>query len=192
MAGEITIRPYRPEDEAGWLRCRVLAFLDTAYYDGVEREKPAYENQSIELVAETGGVIAGLIDVEIEPEPGTLGLPREERAAVIWNVAVHPDHRRRGIARRLLEAAMPDARAAGARALEAWTRDDPFVRHWYEEMGFEVKDAYLHVYLADGVTAEMPGMIPQETFAHYVGDDPDAVRAAHDRVYECVCFERPL
>ena len=42
-----TIRPYQPSDEAQWLRCRVLAFLDTAYYDNVCREKEHYSNPSI-------------------------------------------------------------------------------------------------------------------------------------------------
>ena len=31
------VRDYRPSDETGWLRCRVLAFLDTCYYDEYER-----------------------------------------------------------------------------------------------------------------------------------------------------------
>ena len=33
------IRSYEPEDEAGWLRCRVLAFLDSAFHDDVLYEK---------------------------------------------------------------------------------------------------------------------------------------------------------
>jgi len=28
-SAHVTVRPYRPSDETGWLRCRVLAFLDT-------------------------------------------------------------------------------------------------------------------------------------------------------------------
>lgn len=27
------IRRYEPRDEQGWVRCRVLAFLDNAYFD---------------------------------------------------------------------------------------------------------------------------------------------------------------
>ncbi|WP_250130156.1 hypothetical protein [Jeotgalicoccus sp. WY2] len=33
------IRNYEEKDEKGWVRCRVLSFLDTAYYDDVHREK---------------------------------------------------------------------------------------------------------------------------------------------------------
>lgn len=33
------IRKYQQEDESSWLRCRVLSFLDTAYYDIVIKKK---------------------------------------------------------------------------------------------------------------------------------------------------------
>ncbi len=48
---DIKIRAYNKEDEMDWVRCRVLSFLDTAYYDNVLREKEKYENPAIELVA---------------------------------------------------------------------------------------------------------------------------------------------
>lgn len=60
------IRDYQNDDEQGWLRCRVLAFLNTAYYDNVLNKKEVYKNPSIELVAEIDGKIVGLIDVEYE------------------------------------------------------------------------------------------------------------------------------
>jgi hypothetical protein len=50
----ITIGDYAPADEESWLRCRVLAFLHTAYYDDVLCAKPAYANPSIALVALIG------------------------------------------------------------------------------------------------------------------------------------------
>lgn len=43
----VLVREYRPDDERQWLRCRVLAFLDTAYYDNVLREKERYRNPSM-------------------------------------------------------------------------------------------------------------------------------------------------
>lgn len=45
------IREYGPEDELGWVRCRVLSFLNTAYFDNVLKEKEKYINPAIELVA---------------------------------------------------------------------------------------------------------------------------------------------
>ena len=45
------IRKYTEKDEQSWLRCRVLSFLNTAYFDNVLKEKETYENPAIELVA---------------------------------------------------------------------------------------------------------------------------------------------
>lgn len=50
----LEIRDYQKEDQTSWLRCRVLAFLDTAYYDVVAKEKEVYQYPSIELVAIEG------------------------------------------------------------------------------------------------------------------------------------------
>jgi hypothetical protein len=33
------LRAYTDADEQGWLRCRVLGFLDSAFYDDVRRER---------------------------------------------------------------------------------------------------------------------------------------------------------
>ena len=49
-----TVRSYEPADEVGWVRCRVLSFLGSAFWDAVEREKEHYERPAIELVAEDG------------------------------------------------------------------------------------------------------------------------------------------
>ena len=66
----VSIRPYRPADEEGWLRCSVLSFLHTAYFDSVFRTKPRYDLPAIELVADAGGTVAGCIDVECDEAPG--------------------------------------------------------------------------------------------------------------------------
>ena len=57
------VRPYRSEDEQGWLRCRALSFLGSAYYDDVVPEKPSYDGPTIELVAADGQEIVGLRSV---------------------------------------------------------------------------------------------------------------------------------
>ena len=66
------IRAFRPSDETGWVRCRALAFLDTAYFDDVHREKERYDGRAIELVAEAKGQVVGLIDIECEEAPGDI------------------------------------------------------------------------------------------------------------------------
>ena len=95
----------------------MLAFLDSAYYDAVEREKEHYDRPSIELVAEVDGAIVGLIDVELEEEPATVCEDRPGLGGMIWHIAVLRDFRRQGIASRLLAAAEETARGRGHRAV---------------------------------------------------------------------------
>ena len=192
---EYTIRPYQPSDETQWLRCRVLAFLDTAYFDNVYREKEHYSNPSIELVAELEGQIIGLIDIEYEAEPGSLCSPPAVpelagNAGMICNLAVHPDYRRLGIGKALLDAATDLAKKVKLRRLEAWTRDDAPTLRWYEVQGFQKVEAYLHVYLKDeevqqGIRSALPGLRPIHTFAHYQGDSADGIRRQFQRVHDC-------
>ena len=93
----IVIRPYVDRDEQGWLRCRVLSFLDTAFFDSVEREKERYEKPAIELVAEDGREIIGLLDVECDSDGLT---DRPGRGGMIWHLAVHPIGNARELHRR--------------------------------------------------------------------------------------------
>ncbi len=174
----------------------MLAFLDSAYYDAVEREKEHYERPSVELVAEVDGRIVGLIDVEYEVEPGTVCEDRPGLGGMIWHIAVLRDFRRQGIASRLVAAAEETVRPRGIERFEAWTRDDPWVQAWYESQGFVQIRSYLHVYVhgraeVDGVlTSELPDLKPILTFAHYQGDRPDEIRRRFERVHDCVCYER--
>jgi ribosomal protein S18 acetylase RimI-like enzyme len=186
------IRPYSDADEQGWLRCRVLGFLDTAFYDDVRQQKEHYEGPAAELVAVADGQIVGLLDLQLEPAAGAL-YDTTARGGVIWHVAVHPDYRRRGIATALVEQALADAREAGLEIVQAWTRDDPWVHAWYEACGFRRRYSYLHVYVdADEVTLATPGLKPVSAFAHYTGDHRDELRRRFGRVHDDVLFERAL
>ena len=189
------IRPYRDEDERGWVVCRVLSFLDSAYFDDVRQAKERYERTSIELVAEHEGEIVGLIDVECESEPGTICESRPGLGGMIWHLAVRPDHQRRGIASALLRTAEIRAREQGIARFKAWTRDDQEARAWYESRGFELVEGYLHVYveLDEGLRELFPitedGLRPVKVFAHYIGDEPESVRARFRRTHENVLYE---
>ncbi len=92
----MNIRFYEEKDEREWVRCRVLSFLDTAYFDHVLRKKETYENPSIELIAEKDGQIIGLIDIEIEKKQGKVCTQGAGGGGMIWHIAVHPDFRRSG------------------------------------------------------------------------------------------------
>lgn len=195
MGSDITIRPYVEADERGWVVCRILSFLDSAFFDDVRKEKERYEHPAIELVAERGGKIVGLLDAECEPEPGSVCEPRPGLGAMIWHLAVHPDHQRRGIATALLREAEQRARERGIERFEAWTRDDEAARRWYEAQGFQLVDGYLHVYveLDEGLRELFPitpdGIRPVRMFAHYVGDDPESIRERFARVHDDVLYE---
>ncbi len=122
---DLMIRPYERRDEKAWLECRVLSFLQTAYFDDVLQSKPHYDNPSIELVAESRGRIVGLIDVEGELTPGSICFRPEGLGGVIWNLAVHPEYQRQGVGKELLLAAESSAKDLSVTRFEAWTRDDP-------------------------------------------------------------------
>jgi ribosomal protein S18 acetylase RimI-like enzyme len=196
------VRPYEPSDETEWLRCRVLAFLNTAYYDDVLQTKEPYAHRSIELVAETEGRIVGLLDVECEDQPGTICSPFPAHgtpglAGMIWHLAVHPDYRGRGIASSLLSCAIEDALSLGIARFEAWTRDDAFVEDWYRKQGFEKIESYYHVYLEgrdeidEAITVRSPELRPIKVFAHYGGNDEIFLRQLK-RVHACSRYDLKL
>ena len=188
------IRDYRVNDETGWVRCRTLAFLQTAYFDNVLNKKECYENPAIELVAELDGQIVGLIDVEYEIEERTVCSRGEGLGGMIWHIAVHPDFSRRGIGQQLLYAAETKARRVNLNRFEAWTRDDLWVQKWYEKMNFNIVDSYYHVYFEENemkgkIKGEIPNLYPVKSFAHYLGQNIEQFRN-NQRVHECVCYEK--
>jgi GNAT superfamily N-acetyltransferase len=190
------IRDYEDADEQGWVRCRALGFLDTAFYDDVRPQKERYAGEAVELVAVTDGQIVGLLDLELAPAPGMLW-ETDARGGVIWNVAVHPDYRRQGIATALLEQALERAREAELEIVQAWTRDDEWVHAWYEACSFRKRYSYLHVYVQpdearEEVSFRTPGLKPVLAFAHYTGGEPDELRSRFARTHEDILFERRL
>ncbi|WP_172193799.1 GNAT family N-acetyltransferase [Saccharibacillus qingshengii] len=192
------IRGYEEIDENSWLRCRVLSFLDTSYYDKVLKQKPRYEKGSIELVAANGEEIVGLIDIELDALPGDICSDPERRGGLIRHLAVHPDHRRQGIGSLLLIEALGRARTAGMQYLEAWIRDDQWVRDWCAGSGFRLVDSYLQVYV-DGeedlkglVESKIPQLHPVSVFAHYTGSDKAYILSKFTRVHEMSRFDLDL
>ena len=105
---DYTVRPYRHTDETAWVRCRLLAFLKTSYFDDVKQRKTSIAEPGFELVAvDPAGELVGLIDVEVE-----------QGEATVDTIAVHPDHVARGIGRALLnDLGRVDTRRSGNIAL---------------------------------------------------------------------------
>ena len=186
----VVIRPYEDRDERGWLVCRLLSFFDTAFFDAVERAKEHYEKPAIELVAEEEGEIVGLLDLECESD-GLSGRPGA--GGMIWHLATHPDHQRRGIASALLDETERQAAERRLVRLEAWTRDDAATQRWYERHGFVQVDGYLHVYLERDDLRQFDGELRLvKAFAHYTGDRPDEIRRRYARVHDDVLYEKRL
>ncbi|MFD9945073.1 GNAT family N-acetyltransferase [Nonomuraea sp. NPDC059023] len=182
------LRDYARADESSWLRCRVLAFLRTAYFDDVAPAKPAIAAPGFELVAaDRHGTVLGLMDVAVRGE-----------LATIETVAVHPDHQHAGIGRALLEQAMTRVRTMPTvTALDAWTRDDPDALRWYRAMGFRESDHYLHVYATAGeperaLTGARPGLFPVSVFLHAGLAEEERLRREFARVHVCRRFSITL
>lgn len=191
------IRNYKKADEVGWIRCRILSFLDTAYYDNVLKEKETYENPAIELVAVIENNIVGLLDIEYETKEGTVCTRGNGLGGMIWHIAVHPDFRRMGIGKKLLLKAQEISKEAGLNYLEAWTRDDDWVNSWYDNNGFKQEESYLQVFI-DGaelsgvIKSDIPKLYPILTYAHYVGEEQNEIKKKFKRTHECFCYKKRL
>ncbi len=180
-----TVRAYRPSDQASWLRCRLLGFFDTDYYDDVWTTRPTYDRPSQQWVAIDGADVVGILDVEID---GT--------HATIETVVVHPEARGRGIGTALLRRAI-DELPAEVGSLDAWTREDAAANAWYRRSGFVEDHRYLHVYLdhddpTDGFTVPTGMAGPMKAFLHAEIGDEDRLRAEFRRVYVCRRYLRAL
>ncbi|WP_160672455.1 GNAT family N-acetyltransferase [Clostridium sp. C8-1-8] len=191
------VREYKDTDNYEWVKCRVLSFLDSAYFDNVLREKEHYKNPSVELVAEVDNKIVGLIDVEYERQKGTVCYNSTELGGVIWHIAVLPEYRKSGVATMLLNEAIDRLRAKDIKKLEAWTRDDKWVNDWYKNRGFIWKESYLHVY-AEGSECDkiakstINKLFTCSSFNQYIGEDKETIRKSFKRVHECNLYELEL
>ena len=178
-----SVRRYDKSDEPSWLRCRLLGFFDSSYFDDVHRTKPALNPGSIELVAvDDGGEIVGILDVEVAEDSSTIDC-----------VVVSPHVRGQGVASALWKVArslLPDS----IQRIDAWTREDPAANAWYLNSGFSVAFRYLHVYLdsnADSPEAaegfETPSGLsrPVTAFMHARIEEEVGLRARFRRVHEC-------
>ncbi len=143
LAREVLIRRALPEDEGAVLG---LLKLVPANQDLSEAEIQAahirfHENTSIEvLVAEVQGEVAGFLVLSYVS--ALTGL-----RAWIDDVAVGPEHRRKGIGQALVEAAIQRASRRGATHLYMDTsRGNPGVRDFYRSCGFQENGvAPLHI-----------------------------------------------
>ncbi|MGW7681303.1 GNAT family N-acetyltransferase [Kribbella sp. NPDC054772] len=177
------IRAYRDSDAHSWLRCRLLGFFGTEYFDDVVVDRPTFENPAYRLVAAEDDTVVGLMDVEIFEDRATIDV-----------LAVHPDHQRRGLASQMLEAVLPRLKVG---VLDAWTRGDASANAWYQRSGFVESFRYLHVYKSwqdDSDGFEAPDGVDKvvSAFMHAPMSAEASMRERFERVHVCRQYVRAL
>ncbi len=133
----MVIRTYRDSDEQGWLRCRVVSFLDCSYFNDVKRKKEIYPHPSVDLVAEDNGNIAGLLSAELDSDELSINAGR---GAIIWHMAVLPEYRSRGVATKLWKTARRMMLSQGISYCELWTQEDVAANGFYRSIGFSLME----------------------------------------------------
>ncbi len=113
---------------------------------------------------------------------------------MIWSIAVLPEFRRQNLATQMLVKATQWARERGVTHLEAWTRDDPWVRAWYESRGFVRFQGYWHVFLdrpqaQEWLTVKAKTLRPNTVFAHVIEGGVDGLPFKPGRAHECIGYE---
>ena len=127
---EYSIRPARPDEFA---RLRELEFKADKLFEAVgigpflnDQAEDHFDQAALVLVVNDPPV--GFVSVELVG-----GIPH------IWQLAVDPDHGRRGLGRALMEAACDWARSEHFDAITLTTyRDVPWNGPFYESLGFVV------------------------------------------------------
>ena len=190
MLKDLIIRSYNSSDEEGWLKCRLVSFHDSAYYDDVYTKKPIFDNSSLELVAEIDGKIIGILDLEKDNKDGSICYCKSGLGAMVWTIAVLPDYRRFGIASQLILKVVDWAKSKDIDFIEAWTRDDKWVLDWYESVGFYRFHSYWHIYFKGDNAKSLfesndQDISPQSVFAHSNKDPKTLDQNKIDRFYKC-------
>lgn len=185
MTGAPTIRALEPYDADGWIRCRVLSFLGTSYFDDVRTSPTTFVNPALRFVATVDQMIVGLIDVEIDG-----------KLATIDSIAVHPDYQGRRIATALLTHAR-EALPPQIVELDAWTRDDAAANAWYQASGFTAEQHYLHVYKTwdsdtDAALPAPAGLRIVGAFMHAALEEEEDMRSRFSRVHICRRYVQPV
>ncbi|HZD81061.1 MAG TPA: GNAT family N-acetyltransferase [Actinomycetota bacterium] len=141
----IEVRPVRPSEQEEAGRVTALAYREFARPGDPDWDEylvriadvPERNGRTLVLVAVEEGDLLGSVTLELDgrTEPG--GEPLAPHEAHIRMLGVHPDHRRRGVARELIHACFDRARAAGKTrvTLNTTTRMEAAQR-MYETLGF--------------------------------------------------------
>jgi GNAT superfamily N-acetyltransferase len=146
----LQLRPATPDDAALLARFRVMLFKEMGRLDSDEAEfAQASENyfawalsteREVAWIVEDLGEPVAVLAMTLEPMPPKPGRPRLVEA-YMHNVYTLPARRMRGLAKRLVNAALEYARSEGIRRIRLFTSDD--ARWMYENLGFRPHGRYL-------------------------------------------------
>jgi ribosomal-protein-alanine N-acetyltransferase len=145
------LRDYRTSDLEGIFRLDEVCFTQEFRFDRESIREFAEKRNAVVQVAEVCGRIAGFVIAHVER------IASELRAYVV-TLDVAPEHRRQGLAMRLLREAESRAKAAGARwiQLHVFTGNEEAIR-FYERMGYERIRTRRGFYGATGLDAFVYG-----------------------------------
>ena len=132
MSGEIVLRNYKATDLDAMFRLDEACFEEEFRFDRESmREFAEGRNAVVQVAEKVCGEIVGFVIAHIER------VASELRAYVV-TLDVAPEHRQRGLARRLMREAETCAVAAGVRwiQLHVFTENKAAIR-FYERMGYE-------------------------------------------------------
>jgi putative acetyltransferase len=134
LAQEVSIREFRPRDEISFRRLNEEWI--TRYFGIEARDKETLGNPQVSILARGGRIIFATVGDECVGCCALLRLKEDEFE--IGKMAVTPACQGKGIGRKLLQAAIEIARAAGARRLYLETNHKltPAMRV-YEAAGFK-------------------------------------------------------
>jgi ribosomal protein S18 acetylase RimI-like enzyme len=127
----LEIRPYAPSDEEDvvqlWTDCGLVVPWNNPYRD-IQRKLTVQPD--LFLVRCADGQIAATVMAGYDGHRGWINY-----------LAVHPDHRRRGIGRRMMEEAEVRLRAAGCPKINLQVRSsNAAVIEFYKRIGFQIDD----------------------------------------------------
>ena len=133
----VVIREYDSSDAISWMKCWLMAAGSSRAWLFLLTKKPTYARSSLELVAISGGEVVGILDIEVENEPGDLCGQNVEGGAFAWEFGVHPEYWGQGIGKALVENAEERLRDEhGVGYMEWWSMDERSGR-WYESYGMQ-------------------------------------------------------
>ena len=133
---ELKIRDYEDGDQQEWVIVHAIILSTSHAWNYTIQQRPVYENDSVKLVALDGEKLVGLMDVEIESQPGKLCLMKDSIGGYVLEIGRLPEYAGHNIGRVFIEEAKKRLIAKDVHRMEFWTQDESAQRY-YEHLGMK-------------------------------------------------------